>query len=189
MRRVVLSLLLVAAMAGCADSSPAVSGDQESGGAPASGGPAVAYCRLERTAINAPFGGLQIDGVEDVIAGNSRGCPFSEANGTLDGFHSALVEVAWDGLDATETEIHLRVETEACRPVVRPVLDCHAGAVAGTVSPLTVVVTQDDLAANTADGILAYVYAVGLSVQKPFDVYVSLFPNATVPPGYSAIPA
>lgn len=148
--------------------------------------PSVAHCRITRTAANTAYGfGLNAD---TALYDESQICEFSKANATFASFQSALVEVAWGTLQASETEMRLRLDSRLCDEMIPvPTLQCDQGNAVGSISPLRLEVDAETLVANADQDLIAYAWATGASLQHDLDIYITLFPDVEIPADYTAV--
>lgn len=190
-----LTAFLVTFLAGCTspapeaepvspvdeDTMPSVEPDAEQTLAtPAVPEPVVLYCPASRTNLGtpAPYG---------VNLNENRVCDFDQApveDWSL--YASALVEIAWDSLQPTITAIDGYIESEAC--FFDGITECRVAGVRGSTNPLTMALEGEEFTDHAAQAWVV-LSPEGVANEQPFDVYVSLFPDAMVPGGYSAIPA
>lgn len=201
MDRLPLALLLATALlAGCsspaapddaADPGPALTGTlaptPAAPSAPALPPPVTATCDVTRTNAGTGLGyGVYLD---RALSDNGLAGPTSCRLDDLfpdghDWANSALVEVEWTpgpGMTAGDAWI----ESSACQST--PLDPCPAPYGSSASSPLALAVEGDDYALHAPADLAIQVAAEGLAAQQAFHVTVTLFANATVDDGFSAV--
>lgn len=195
--RILPILLLCALLAGCT-SAPEKPASQATTASPSEAPvdletrlpeiaqPAVAHCRITRTAANTPFGfGINFDAA---LYDDVQFCEFSQANATPESFQAALIEVFWTAFQSSEAEMHVRLDSRLCGfTIPLPTMECNQGHAVGMTSPLRLQVDAATLAENAGQDLVAYPWATGLSLEHDLDIYITLFPTPDIPGQYSAV--
>lgn len=188
------AVLAVLLLAGCASSpqatqdvatQPTITGDPvpaanavpEAEPLPA---PRTALCDVVRNNLGTPVGlGLYADR----IVGDT-GCVLADLFGDLAGAGSLLVEVTWTpgpgvlGADAW-------FESDAC--IATPLAPCQLPRATKSAGPLSLVLEGDTFLAHRDAALEVQVAGQGAAVQQAFQVHATLFANATVDAGFTAL--
>lgn len=147
---------------------------------PAVPAPVSATCDVTRTNLGTPVGfGLYAD---RIVA--DTGCFLDELFADHAWAQSALVEVEWTP-GASTTAADAWIESDECIP--SPTAPCDAPRATSAASPFSVLVEGDDYAKHAPANLEVQVAGQGAAVQQAFKVTITLFANATVDAGYSAL--
>jgi hypothetical protein len=149
--------------------------------------PQSATCDVTRTNAGTPAGvGVYFD---RALADNGLSGPTSCSLDDLFENHawanSTLIEVEWTP-GAGMTGGDAWIESTACAGAT-PVAPCDAPLAHSPTSPLTLKVEGDDFATHGNAAMTIQVAAQGAAAQQAFQVTVTLFANATVDEGFTAL--
>lgn len=144
--------------------------------------PETAVCEVVRSNAGTPAGlGIYADrGLS-----SQTGCVFADLFDDLAWAGSALVEVEWTP-QASMTAADAWFESDNC--VASPTEPCTLPKERDASSPLALALEGDDFLGNIAENLEVQVAAQGVVAQQSFTVHLTLFANATVDPGFTAIP-